>query len=83
MPLNRFVNIPVIPQTGNPDLDKSLNGLKENVELLCALRGTVENNAVIKGNVTQDYPATPTAADLTNLTALQEVVRGLMVNLKT
>lgn len=79
-----FVGIPNVPDTGNPDLNKFLASMKENVELLCALRGTQQNNvAVVKGDIETDYPDAPTASDLNNLTALFQTVRKLMVNLKT
>lgn len=79
-----FVGIPVVPDTGNPDLNRFLAALKEDIELLCALRGQEMNNiAVVKGDIETDYPATPTAVDLNNLMALRETVRLLMVDLKT
>lgn len=83
MPRRDFVNMPNAPDTGNGDLNKTLSAMKENIELLCGLRGDVNNNAVIKGDVDIDYPDDPTAADLTNLTRLKETVRKLMVVLKT
>lgn len=79
-----FVGIPVVPDTGNADLNRFLAALKENIELLCGLRGQQQNNiAVVKGDIETDYPDTPTAFDFNNLVVLKEVVRKLMVNLKT
>lgn len=79
-----FVGIPVVPDTGNADINRFLAAIKENIELLCNLRGQQPNNvAVVKGDIDTDYPQTPTAADLNNLMALKETLRLVMVNLKT
>lgn len=79
-----FVGIPVVPDTGNADLNRFLSALKENIELLCNLRGQQQNNvAIVKGDITTDYPDQPTAFDFNNLVVLKEVIRKLMVDLKT
>jgi hypothetical protein len=78
-----FVNIPAIIDTGNGDLNKILNAMKENIELLCALRGDANNHAVVKGDIETDYPDTPADIDLAALVALKETLRRLMVDLKT
>lgn len=79
-----FVGIPVVPDTKNADLNRFLAALKENIELLCGLRGQQPNNvAIVKGDIETDYPDNPTAADLNNMLVLKEVIRKLMVNLKT
>jgi hypothetical protein len=83
MPRRDFTNIPAIVDTGNSELNKTLNAMKENIELLCALRGDVGNHALVRGDITTDYPDTPTSASLNDLTTLKETVRKLMVNLKT
>lgn len=83
MPRRDFVSLPTTPETGNADLNKFLNSLRENVELLCGLRGGTNNIAVVKGDIEIDYPAEPTVADLDALTSLKETVRQLMVELKT
>lgn len=79
-----FVGIPVVPDTKNADLNRFLAALKENIELLCGLRGQQPNNvAIVKGDIETDYPDNPTAVDLNNMLVLKEVIRKLMVNLKT
>jgi hypothetical protein len=83
MPRRDFINIPAVLDTGNGDLNKLLNAMKENIELLCGLRGDSHNHAVVRGDVDTDYPSTPEDASVESLTELKETVRKLMVNLKT
>lgn len=83
MPRRDFVSIPKLPDTGNADLNKALNAIVENIELLCGLRGNINNHAIVKGDIEQDYPETMTAVDIDNLTSLRETVRKLMVEMKT
>ena len=78
MPRNDYVSLQRVPDTGNAELNKFLAAMKENVELLCALRGAVSNHAVTKGTVTTDYPDTDG-----DLASLRETLRNVMVNLKT
>lgn len=78
-----FVSIPFIPDTGNEALNKVLLTMQENIELLAGLRGNERNHAVLKGDITQDYPETITAVSVEDVAALQETLRKLMVQLKT
>lgn len=82
MPRRNFVNIVAIVDSGNPDLNKALNAMKENIELLCGLRGGAEDHAVIKGEITTAYPTEPASASLNELMLLRETVRKLMIELK-
>lgn len=83
MPRRDFVNIPALIDTGNGDLNKALNAMKENIELLCGLRGDPSNHAVIKGDIDTYYPQTPEDNSLASLLELKESLRNLMVDLKT
>lgn len=76
MPRRDFVNIQ-LPDTGNAELNKALNALKENVELLAGLRGDPINHAVVKGDIEVAYP--PVDADTDDL---RETLRGLLTNMK-
>lgn len=69
--------------SGNSDLDKMLFAMLQNVELLCNLRATSNDAAVVKGDIETDYPADPADNSLASLQALKETVRALMVDLKT
>lgn len=83
MPRRDFVSLLTVPDTGNPELNKFLNGLKENVELLCSLRGDAGNHAVVKGDIATDYPSTITAASVAQIDGLRDTLRRVMVELKT
>lgn len=83
MPRRDFANMPALVDSGNPELNKLLATMRENIELLCGLRGDAANHAVVKGDIEQDYPDEPASNSLAELTKLKEVVRKLMVNLKT
>lgn len=72
-----FTNVQ-LPDTGNAELNKALNAMKENIELLCALRGDPINHAVVKGDIETAYPDSEGDID-----DLRETVRKLMVDLKT
>lgn len=77
MPRRDFTNMVRVP-TGNADLDKMLNAMAENIELLCGLRGDANNHAVVKGDIDTDYPDDPAVLD-----DVKETLRKVMVNLKT
>lgn len=77
MPRRDFAGIPNPPDTGNADMNRFLNAIKENLELLCGQRGDDINFSVVKGDITTAYPeANNTLPELT------ETVRGIMVNMK-
>ena len=77
MPRRDFTNVISIPDTGNAELNKALNAMKENLELLCGQRGDSINHAVLKGDIEVDYPDNPAVLD-----SLKETVRKLLVSLK-
>lgn len=82
MPRRDFVSLLNVPDTGNPELNKFLNAMKENVELLAGLRGDRHNFAVVRGDITTDYPDTITAVSVDSVDGLRDTVRQLMVEMK-
>ena len=83
MPRRDFVSLLNVPDTGNPELNKFLNAMKENVELLAGLRGASHNYAVVKGDITTDYPDQITAVSVASVDGLRDSLRQLMVEMKT
>lgn len=64
----RFAAIPNIPQGGLSDWQfNTLNAMKENIELLTGARGTAGggNQALLRGTVTVENPATQTMQRVT------------------
>jgi hypothetical protein len=59
-----FVAIRQIPEGVDADMTRLLNSIKENLELLMRMRGDPNNAAIVKGDVSTDYPA----AVITSLT---------------
>jgi hypothetical protein len=83
MALRHFANLPALVDTGNPELNKFLAAVRENVELLAGLRGEPSDWAVLKGDIDTAYPDDPIAVDLNTIVSLKETLRKLMVDLKT
>ena len=93
-----FVSIGPIPSTTSPELARWLESMLQNVELLAKLRGNSNNAAVLKGDISADYPAAISAgtsaatlvalAAMTttianDLKAMQATLNFLMQNMKT
>lgn len=81
MPRRDFINIS-LPDTGNAELNKALNAMRENIELLAALRGDASNHAVVKGDVETAYPQALTGDNTTDIENLHDTVRMLIADLK-
>jgi hypothetical protein len=75
-----FVNSQPIPVGLDNDMAKYLTTLTENTQLLMKQRGDPINAAILKGDISTDYPANVAATNpsITGLTALQAV--GVLAN---
>jgi len=81
MPRNNFQSIPTLPDTGHDGLNRALEAMKQNIELLCGMRGSGET-AIIKNFVSTAYPAAVTGTTATDIANLRETLRSLMTDLK-
>lgn len=71
-----FVALQRVPDGTSDDMLRFLNAVKEDLELLMRMRGDPNNSAVVRGDVSTDYPVAvnATAASIGGMTAIQAVV---------
>ena len=81
MPRNTFQSMPIIPPTGNDPMDRALETMRENIEMLCGMRSK-NDTAVTRADITVAYPAELTGTAATDIANLRETLRFLLVNLK-
>lgn len=77
-----FVSIPQLPDTGSAEMNKALNAMKENIELLCGQRGAPINHAVLKGDIETGYPSEITDVTVAQVDGLRDKLRSLLAALK-
>lgn len=81
MPRNPFVSIPVLPDTGTEGLNRALEAMKQNIEMLCGMRGA-DDTAVTRRQIETTYPLSITGDNTTDIANLRETLRALMADLK-